>query len=779
MNRVLSARAVAAFAVASQNATAFTGRKLGLSENFEDIAKFSDNWTKKGQSAAGAPAGGQYVGGTGVAAWIHNTPLELNPTTKEVEVTCKFVTGGSADRIGVCARGNDPAGDEDCFVFYRASANFQAYRIFRFDINGTAVNQIALESVNGDPITFPIWIKIRVEDTAPNEATITGYDSPDGVNWTQRIQHVATGADYLGGDYVGFADFARGDDVALDDWAAIDIKAPINTVAPALSGTPIEREFFTTTDGTWTDPQAFTYQWQHATPGSEGSPTNLAGETDFTLHITDDASLVGERIRCVVTSGGKVSAETAWSAAVTAYTEPNLSTWTGYAKTTALRQPLQDLTDQVIFFDLANLPQSWWDNVRADGGDIRVAEDDSPGVTASIPIDLISFDKTNKKGLLAFLHPGTISSSSAPGQIRIYAGQPNAGLPHRTNAIGQYATYPSSWWAFYPEGFGKDWSTNQRHLTHQTTPKVVSTYMPSINGCTYGANAVNASDVMTLSPTVTPPFTFQWLSRRNEFDGDFSDRGNGNNVIGLCDVAAFFVSGLNPQPRTAATSGEPDIATVARLIKPEFIESHGITAWSSATAYSKWELADDSGTVYEALQAVGPSATAPSSDPANWRVRVSPQNGSSDAFKPNSEFEDNEWIHAAAIDLTHFAEGASPPTWNGNDPDWQQRGHAGDSPLGGQADPDTKPYYETFDEFRVGEAGLNSGVDVAMLRIRMEYTHGARNAYDAWMFSSLVYDYASATGPDYYDSQPFALASRPAVTGDQQYFTGGWTWVEP
>lgn len=70
---------------------------------------------------------------------------------------------------------------------------------------------------------------------------------------------------------------------------------PVNTVAPAVSGTATVGSTLTTTDGTWTGAPAptFTYQWQRGT-------TNISGATSSTYVV--QLGDVGNTVRCVVTA---------------------------------------------------------------------------------------------------------------------------------------------------------------------------------------------------------------------------------------------------------------------------------------------------------------------------------------------------------------------------------------------------------------------------------------------------------------------------------------------
>jgi hypothetical protein len=84
---------------------------------------------------------------------------------------------------------------------------------------------------------------------------------------------------------------------------------PANTVLPAISGTPINGQALTATDGTWTgNPTGFAYQWRRCdSAGSACSNISGADKQTYTLTGTD----VGRTLRIVVTAigaGGSSSA---------------------------------------------------------------------------------------------------------------------------------------------------------------------------------------------------------------------------------------------------------------------------------------------------------------------------------------------------------------------------------------------------------------------------------------------------------------------------------------
>ena len=105
------------------------------------------------------------------------------------------------------------------------------------------------------------------------------------------------------------------------------VAAPVNTVAPAVTGNAYSTYSLTTTTGTWTGTGiTYTYQWQHTT-------TNISGATSSSYTVS--SAYVGETIRCVVTatnSAGNSSANSNNTAAVGAtgqiiITTPQISSW--------------------------------------------------------------------------------------------------------------------------------------------------------------------------------------------------------------------------------------------------------------------------------------------------------------------------------------------------------------------------------------------------------------------------------------------------------------------
>lgn len=86
--------------------------------------------------------------------------------------------------------------------------------------------------------------------------------------------------------------------------------APVNTVAPAISGSPVEGSTITSSTGTWTGnpTPTYTYQWRRG-----GSPIGGATSASYTVVSAD----VGQSITVTVTATNVAGSASATSAAVT------------------------------------------------------------------------------------------------------------------------------------------------------------------------------------------------------------------------------------------------------------------------------------------------------------------------------------------------------------------------------------------------------------------------------------------------------------------------------
>ena len=101
--------------------------------------------------------------------------------------------------------------------------------------------------------------------------------------------------------------------------------APVNTVAPAVTGTTTVGSVLTTTNGTWTGDvsSGYTYQWQRDNTGG-GSYSNIGSATASTYTLVDADD--GCNVRCVVTATGTGGSTSANSNSVGLITEAGAPT---------------------------------------------------------------------------------------------------------------------------------------------------------------------------------------------------------------------------------------------------------------------------------------------------------------------------------------------------------------------------------------------------------------------------------------------------------------------
>ena len=126
--------------------------------------------------------------------------------------------------------------------------------------------------------------------------------------------------------------------------AAVTMAPPVDSAAPAISGSAVQGQTLTTSNGSWSgSPASYLYVWEDcSSSGASCTDISNASATTYTLTSTD----VGHTIRSVVTAsnaGGANSASSAQTAAVTSAT-PAAPTNTAVPAISGTAQQGQTLT---------------------------------------------------------------------------------------------------------------------------------------------------------------------------------------------------------------------------------------------------------------------------------------------------------------------------------------------------------------------------------------------------------------------------------------------------
>lgn len=136
-------------------------------------------------------------------------------------------------------------------------------------------------------------------------ADAVGVTGPIGGSWIQALadHYGVTGAD---------GDWLIGIEVGTSGGGG---EAPVNTVAPAITGTTETGETLSCSDGSWTGTATiiYTYQWKR-----DGSPIGSATNSSYVL-VNDD---VGTSVKCTVTATNDIGATNADSNTVTPTNPP-------------------------------------------------------------------------------------------------------------------------------------------------------------------------------------------------------------------------------------------------------------------------------------------------------------------------------------------------------------------------------------------------------------------------------------------------------------------------
>ena len=188
-------------------------------------------------------------------------------------------------------------------------------------ISGSTVQGQTLSTANGTWTGSPTSDAYQWQDCNSSGASCTNITGATSANYTltsadvsHTIRAVVTAAN------------AGGSTAASSGATAVVTTPPppSNTALPSISGSTVQGQTLSTTNGTWTgSPTSYAYQWQDCN-SSGASCTNITGATSasYTLEATD----VGDTIRAVVTAtnaGGSTAASSGATAVVTTPPSPS------------------------------------------------------------------------------------------------------------------------------------------------------------------------------------------------------------------------------------------------------------------------------------------------------------------------------------------------------------------------------------------------------------------------------------------------------------------------
>ena len=193
-------------------------------------------------------------------------------------------------------------------------------------VSGSAVQGQALSTTNGSWSGSPTMMAYQWQDCNSSGASCSNIAGATGSSYTlgssdagHTIRSVVTASN------TGGSNSATSSATAVVTAAVA--AAPTNTALPTVSGSTVQGQALSTTNGSWSgSPTMMAYQWQDCN-SSGASCSNIAGATgsSYTLGSSD----AGHTIRSVVTAsntGGSQAATSAQTAVVAASVSPPSNT---------------------------------------------------------------------------------------------------------------------------------------------------------------------------------------------------------------------------------------------------------------------------------------------------------------------------------------------------------------------------------------------------------------------------------------------------------------------
>ena len=231
--------------------------------------------------------------------------------------------------------------------------------------------------------------------------------------------------------------------------------APVNTSAPAISGSATQGQTLSSTDGAWTNsPESFTYVWQDCNSGGD-SCMSISGATSSTYTLASND--VGHTIRAVVTAtnaGGSASATSAQTAAVTAPPSPPTNTAVPQISGTTVQGDSLTTSKGSWTGSPTSYAYKWQDCDSSGSSCTNIS-----GATSSTHA-LTSSDvgHTIRAVVTATNVAGSASATSAQTAV-VTAPPSNSGLPVVSGSAVQGGVLSTSngSWSGSPTGYGYQW----------------------------------------------------------------------------------------------------------------------------------------------------------------------------------------------------------------------------------------------------------------------------------------------------------------------------------
>ncbi|MGZ6005670.1 MAG: choice-of-anchor Q domain-containing protein [Candidatus Saccharimonadales bacterium] len=185
--------------------------------------------------------------------------------------------------------------------------------------------------LSGMTFSYNVWTNGTCGGSDTNTGSL-GLGGSDGFHLTNGSAAIDAGdpGDYPATDHDGNTRFAGvAPDAGADEYGATgsgSITAPANTALPALSGTAMDGNVLTASNGTWSGSAAsYLYQWQRCDTGGSNC-TDISGAVDstYTLVPADD----GNTVRAIVVASnaaGVASARSTQSSSIAGAPPSNTS----------------------------------------------------------------------------------------------------------------------------------------------------------------------------------------------------------------------------------------------------------------------------------------------------------------------------------------------------------------------------------------------------------------------------------------------------------------------